>query len=148
MLVLDTLVFILALSPFILRDLPQQKIPRELWVGGDPAIFLCSHVPMKRFFWWDRSGKLKNTRRKGRDQENSNKQEGKNGRKKKKRFIFIYFLHSWRFPYSCVLHQSRTPLGYCPCATLPQENPLLQEPPLQLVILPSNPLSSLGGKKF
>jgi hypothetical protein len=33
-----------------LRDLPQQKIPRELCGGGDLAIFLCSHVPMERFF--------------------------------------------------------------------------------------------------
>jgi hypothetical protein len=29
---------------------PQQKIPRELCSGGDPLIFLRSHVPMKRFF--------------------------------------------------------------------------------------------------
>jgi hypothetical protein len=76
-------------------------------------------------------------------------------KRKKTRFIFIYFLRSWRFPYSCVLHQSRTPLGYCPRATLPQENPLLQSSPTTchpsqqlLVILPSNPLSSLGGKKI
>jgi hypothetical protein len=33
-----------------LRDLPQQKIPRELCSGGDLAIFLRSHVPMERFF--------------------------------------------------------------------------------------------------
>jgi hypothetical protein len=48
----------------ILRDLPQQKIPRELCGGGDPAIFLHSHVPMKRFF-------------DGTDQENSKTQGGK-----------------------------------------------------------------------
>jgi hypothetical protein len=52
-----------------LRDLPQQKIPRELCGGGDPAIFLRSHVPMKILF-------------DGTDQENSKKQEGKNGGKK------------------------------------------------------------------
>jgi hypothetical protein len=65
--------------------------PRDLCCGGDPAIFLCSHVPMKRFFWWDRSRKFKNTRPKGTEQENSKKQEGKNGRKKKKRFYFYFF---------------------------------------------------------
>jgi len=70
---------------------------------------------------------LKNTRRKGTDQENSKKQDEKNGGKKKKRF-----LHSWRFSYSGVLHGSGKPLGYCSHATLPQENPLIWEPPLQL----------------
>jgi hypothetical protein len=63
----------------------------------------------------------------GINHEISNKQEGKNRGKKKKRF-----LHMWRFPYSCVLHQSGTPWGYHPHATLPQENPLELEPPLQL----------------
>ncbi len=48
----------------ILRDLPQQKIHRELSGRGDPAIFLHSHVPMKRFF-------------DGTDQENSKRQGGK-----------------------------------------------------------------------
>jgi hypothetical protein len=59
-----------------LRDLPQQKIPRELCSGGDLAIFLRSHVPTERFFLiiWirklskhkkrDISGKFKKTRRK------------------------------------------------------------------------------------
>ncbi len=69
---------------------PHQKIPRELSGGGDPAIFLCSHG---KIFWWDRSGKFKNTRRKGTDQENSKKQ----GKKKER------FFHSWKFPYSSVL---------------------------------------------
>ncbi len=78
-------------------------------MGGDPAIFLCSHVPRRRFFDGtdqensktrgkgqirkiqkhkerDRSGKFKNTR-KGTDQENSKKQEGKNGGEKKKRSL-------------------------------------------------------------
>jgi len=40
----------LSISLCILSDLPQQKIPRELCSEGDPAIFLCSHVPMERFF--------------------------------------------------------------------------------------------------
>jgi len=47
------------ISLCILRDLPQQKIPRELCNRGDPATFLCSDVPMERFF-------------DGTDQENSN----------------------------------------------------------------------------
>jgi len=55
-LVLKTSLFI---SLCILWDLPQQKIPRELCNRGDPAIFLCSYVPMERFF-------------DGTDQENSN----------------------------------------------------------------------------
>ncbi len=105
-------------SPFIslciLRDLPQQKILRELCGGGGPTIILCSHVHMERFF-------------DGMNQKNSKQQEGKNGGKKKKRF-----LHTWRFPYSCVLHWSGTPSGYHPHATLPQENQLKLEPPLQL----------------
>jgi hypothetical protein len=33
-----------------LRDLHKQKIPRELFDGGDWAIFLHSHVPMERIF--------------------------------------------------------------------------------------------------
>jgi hypothetical protein len=59
---------------------------------------------MERLFDGMESGKFKNTRRKGTDQENPKKQEGKNGGKKKKRFLC-----TWRFPYSCVLHQSGTP---------------------------------------
>jgi len=47
----------LFISLCILRDLHQQKIPRELCGGG----------------------KLKNTRKKGTDQENSKKKDGKNG---------------------------------------------------------------------
>ncbi len=35
----------------------------------------------------------------------------------------------WKFPYSCVLHWSRTCLGYHPRVTLPEENPLVWEPP-------------------
>ncbi len=53
-------------------------------VGEILLYFYVPHVPMERFF-------------DGTDQENSKKQ-GKNGGKKKERF-----LHSWRFPYSSVL---------------------------------------------
>jgi hypothetical protein len=47
-----------------LRDLTQQKIPRELCDRADPAIFLSSHIPMERFF-------------DARDQKNSKTQGGK-----------------------------------------------------------------------
>ncbi len=94
-------------------------------------MFPCSHG---KIFCWDGSGKFKNTRRKGTDQENSKKQEGKNGGKKKKRFLCM-----WRF--SCVFHRSGTPWEYRPHATLPQENPLIWEPPLQ-----QNSLSTQGSK--
>jgi hypothetical protein len=57
-------------------------------VGEIPLYF---YFPMERFF-------------DGTDEENSKKQDGKNGGKKKKRF-----LHLWRFSYSCVLHRSATP---------------------------------------
>ncbi len=64
----------------------------------------------------DRSWKFKKTRR-------------KEWRKEKEE---IFFYGMWRFPYSsCVLHCSETPSGYHHCATLPQENPLVWEPPLQ-----------------
>ncbi len=99
----------LFISLCILRDLPQQKIPRELCSEGDPIMFPCSHG---KIFCWDGSGKFKNTRRKGADQENSKKQEGKNGGKKKKRFLCMS-----RFPYSCVFHRSGTPWEYRPHAT-------------------------------
>jgi hypothetical protein len=48
-----------------LRDLPKEKIPREICGGGEPAIFLHSHVPMERCF-------------DGTDQENS-KTRGERG---------------------------------------------------------------------
>jgi hypothetical protein len=47
----------------------------------------------------------------------------------------------WRFPYSCVFHWSGTPWGYRPRVTLPQENPLIWQPPLQ-----QNSLSTQGSK--
>jgi len=51
------------------------------------------------------------------------KRRGKNGGKKKKKY---FLLRTWRFPYSCVLHQSGTPFGLPPSC-----NPPLWEPPLQ-----------------
>jgi hypothetical protein len=67
----------LFISLWILRYLPQQKIPRELGDGGDPAIFICSHVPIEFFLMGqitkikkhkeerDRSGKLKKNKKEG-----------------------------------------------------------------------------------
>jgi len=52
------------------------------------------------------------------------KQEGKNEGKRKR------FLHMWSFPYSCVFHWLKMPLGYCPHVTLLQENPLVWGLPL------------------
>jgi hypothetical protein len=64
------------ISLCILRVLPQQKITRVLWSGGDRAIFLCSHVLREQFLIGrirkiqkykeegDKSGKFKKTRRK------------------------------------------------------------------------------------
>jgi hypothetical protein len=54
----------LFISFCIFRDLPKQKNPRELCGGGDPTIFLCSHIQMEIFF-------------DGTDQENSETQGGK-----------------------------------------------------------------------
>ncbi len=86
------------------------------WRSCYISMFACSHG--KIFF-------------DGMDQENSKTQEGKGQswkiskktrrkewRKEKEE---IYFLITWRFPYSCVLHRSGTPSGLCPCVTLPQE---------------------------
>jgi hypothetical protein len=111
----------LFISLCILRDLPQQKIPRELSGGGDPAIFLCSHVPMNRFL-------------DGMDQENSEKTRRKKWRKEKEEILFVFnYVHggSQTHVFSCVLHRSGRHSGYCPRVTLPQENPLVWEPPLQ-----------------
>jgi hypothetical protein len=62
----------------------------------------------------------------GRSRESKKNKKEKNGGKKKKRFLCM-----WRFPYSCVFHWSGMPWDYRPHATLPQENPLIWEPPLQ-----------------
>ncbi len=78
----------------ILRDLPKQKIPRELCGGGDPTIFLRSHG---KIFQGDGSGKFK-------------KQEGKNGGKKKKRFLQLGGFHTCVFSIDleCPTSLSRT----------------------------------------
>jgi hypothetical protein len=64
------------ISLCILRDLPQQKITKELCSGGDRTIFLCSHVLTEHFLMGrirkiqkhkekgDKSGKFNKTKRK------------------------------------------------------------------------------------
>jgi hypothetical protein len=72
-----------------LRDLTQQKIPRELCDGADPAIFLGSHIPMERFFDARDQINSKNTRRKGTDQEiKKNKKERMGERKRRDCYVF------------------------------------------------------------
>jgi hypothetical protein len=112
----------LFISLCILRDLlPQQKIPRELCGGGDPAIFLCSHVPMERFF-------------DGLNHENSKTQGGKGQirkiqKNKKERKRRDFYTHGGSHTRMFSIGQEH------PRATaLPQENPLELEPPLQLSI--------------
>jgi hypothetical protein len=115
----------LFISLCILRDLPQRKIPRELCGRGDLTIICHSHVPMERLF-------------DGMDQENSKTQGGKGQMRKiekenkkerveeRKRRDFDGHGGSHTL---CVLHRSGMPPAYCPCATVPQENPLIWEPP-------------------
>jgi hypothetical protein len=119
----------LFISLCILRDIPQQKIPRELCGGGDGGdlvIFLCSRVPMERFFdgtdkenlknqeEMDRSGKLRKTRKERMEE------------RERRDFYISGGFHTRVFS----INQER-PWGYHPCATLPRENPLVWEPPLQ-----------------
>jgi hypothetical protein len=78
-----------------LRDLEQQKIPRELCGGGDP-LPLYFYIPM--FPWKDfLMGWIRKIQKHKEERDRSGiffkNQEGKSGGKKKKRF-----LHTWRFP--------------------------------------------------
>jgi len=97
---------------------------------------------MERFFDGTDQENSKTQRGKGQIRKIKKKQEGKNGWKKKKRFSCM-----WRFPYWCVLHRSGTPSGYCPRTTLPQENPLVLEPPLQPSVLTAFLLLSIYRQK-
>jgi hypothetical protein len=76
----------LFISFCILRDLCQQKIPRELCGGVDPLYF---YFLMERFFAGTDQEKFKNTRKKGKDQENSKKQWRK---EKQEIFTFVEVL--------------------------------------------------------
>jgi hypothetical protein len=85
------------------------------------------------------------------DQENSKKQEGKNERKKNKRFFF-HFLTYVEVPILVCSPSTRAIALIQPClrrthsyGNLPYN---LSSFPAFLVILPSNPLSSPSGKKI
>jgi hypothetical protein len=96
----------LLISLCILRDLPQQKVPLEECGGGDPLIFLCSHVPMERFLMgWIRENS-KTQGGKGQIRKIQKKQEEKNGGKKKKNFyfflIFFWFKNVYGGSHTCV----------------------------------------------
>jgi hypothetical protein len=76
-----------------------------MWWGGGgdlDGIFVCSHVPMERFF--DETDQ-ENSKTQGRKWDRSgivfkkNKKE-KEWRKEKEE---IFHVCTWRFPYSCVL---------------------------------------------
>jgi hypothetical protein len=108
-----------------LRDLSQQKIPRELcgvmWWGRSPLRF---YVPMESFF-------------DGTDQENSKTRGGK-GQIKNKKFKKNR-RKEWR-EIKRDFYTVEVPILVCsssigntlrPCAILLQENPLIRESPLQ-----------------
>ncbi len=94
---------------------PAEDPEGVMWWGRSPYIstFPCSHG---KKIWRDGSRKFKNTRKKGTNQENSKKQDGKNGGKKKNRFLC-----TWRFPYLRVLHLWEMHSG--PSCNPPSEEP-------------------------
>jgi hypothetical protein len=80
----------LLISLCILRDLPQQKIPLELCGGGDLLTFLCSHVPMERFWieWIRKIQKIQG----GKGQiRKTQKNRRKEWRKEKEEIFFFNF---------------------------------------------------------
>jgi hypothetical protein len=64
------------------------------------------YVPMKRFFDGMNQENSKTQGGNGQIRNILKKQERNNGGKKKKKFLC-----TWRFPYSCVLHQLGMPSG-------------------------------------
>jgi hypothetical protein len=76
-----------------LRDLLQQKILSKLCSGGDPAIFLRSHVPM--FLWKDfMTGQIKKIRKHKEERNRSGKlKKNKKERmeERKRRDFFDYY---------------------------------------------------------
>jgi hypothetical protein len=77
------------ISLCIFRDLPQQKIPRELCVAEIPLYFYVPMLPWKDFLMRQIKKIQKHEEERDRSGKFKEKQEGKNGGKKKKRF-FVY----------------------------------------------------------
>jgi hypothetical protein len=116
----------LFISFCILRDLlPQQKIPRELCGGGDPTIFLCSHVPMERSFDGLNHGNSKTQGGKGQIRKIQKNKKERLEERKRRDFYTRGGSHTHMFSIGRE-HPRAT--------TLPQENPLELESPLQLSI--------------
>ncbi len=94
----------------------KKNIVMWCWRSCYISMFPCSH---EKIFWWDRSRKFKKHKRgKGQIRKIPKKARRKEWSKEKEEEVPI-------------LVCSRTPLGYCPRATLPQGNSLKWEPPLQ-----------------
>jgi len=90
-----------------LRDLPHQKIPRELCGGEDPAIFSMFPCSYGKIFRWDKSGKFKKTRK-------------KEWRKEKEGFfLFFLFLTYMEGPILVCSPSVGNALGYRLRAILP-----------------------------
>jgi hypothetical protein len=53
----------LLISMCILKDLPQQKNPRVLCNWGNSPNFICSHIPMEIFLFYETGKKLVNKKR-------------------------------------------------------------------------------------
>jgi len=91
-----------------LRDLLQQKILGELCSGGDPAIFLRSHVPM--FPWKDfMTGQIKKIRKHKHERDRSGKfkkTRRKEWRKEKEEIFFTTILDIYIFSYPNKFHLS------------------------------------------
>jgi len=86
---------------------------------------------MKRFLDGMDQESSKTQGGKGQIRKIQKKQEGRNGGKKKKRF-FLYITPYMEVPIlMCSPSVGNTHSGYCPRATLPLENALVWEPPLQ-----------------
>jgi len=81
----------LLISLCILRDLPQQKISLELCGGGDPLIFLCSHVPMERFFDGMDQENSKTQGRKGQIRKIKKNKKKRMEKRKRRDFLFLFF---------------------------------------------------------
>jgi hypothetical protein len=53
----------LLISMCILKDLPQQKNPRVFFCWGNSPNFICSHIPMEIFLFYEAGKNLGNQKR-------------------------------------------------------------------------------------